>query len=237
MTSKIKIILAADREFERRDKGRCRNIAEGVVGKIQHIDHDGDAAPRPDKGRHAAREHQISLALEMLAAKPELDTLLIPLSGGGLAAGMALAAKAIKPDLRIVGITMDRGAAMQASILAGQPVEVEEMPSLADSLGGGIGLENRHTFALCRDLIDEIVLVSEDEIYRAMQSFYRADRMVAEGASVVAIAALQSGRLAPSARMGTVVTGRNVDMEQFTRVVTGQDVTLGDVTVKGGHHA
>ena len=53
----------------------------------------------------------------------------------------------------------------------------------------------------------------------------------------MAIAALQSGRLAPSARMGTVVTGRNVDMEQFTRVVTGQDVTLGDVTVKGGHHA
>lgn len=180
---------------------------------------------------------QGTIALEMLAAKPELDTLLIPLSGGGLAAGMALAAKAIKPDLRIVGITMDRGAAMQASILAGQPVEVEEMPSLADSLGGGIGLENRHTFALCRALIDEIVLVSEDEIYRAMQSFYRADRMVAEGASVVAIAALQSGRLAPSACMGTVVTGRNVDMEQFTRVVTGQDVTLGDVTVKGGNHA
>src|SRR3989338_1079765 len=103
---------------------------------------------------------QGTVGLEIMAARPDLTTLLVPLSGGGLAAGVALAAKTIKPDLRIIGVSMDRGAAMQASLAAGHPAAVTEYPSLADSLGGGIGLENRHTFAICRDLLDEVVLVS-----------------------------------------------------------------------------
>ncbi|MBW6419105.1 hydroxyectoine utilization dehydratase EutB [Celeribacter sp. PS-C1] len=176
---------------------------------------------------------QGTIALEMLAACPELDALLIPLSGGGLAAGMAVAARALSPDMRLIGVSMDRGAAMAASMRAGRPVEVEEVPSLADSLGGGIGLENRHSFRLCRDLLDEVVLVTETEIYVAMQALYHEDRMVAEGASVVGLAALMAGKVTPSPQMGTVLTGRNVDMAQFTQVITGQGVTLGDLTVKG----
>ncbi len=176
---------------------------------------------------------QGTIALEMLTAQPDLDTLLIPLSGGGLAAGMAVAARALIPDIRLIGITMDRGAAMAASIKAGHPVEVEEVPSLADSLGGGIGLTNKHSFRLCRDLLDEVVLVTEAEIYAALQALYYEDRMVAEGACGVGIAALMSGKVTPSAQMGTVLTGRNVDMTQFTRVISGQDVVLGDLTVKG----
>ncbi|MCA0044927.1 hydroxyectoine utilization dehydratase EutB [Celeribacter litoreus] len=176
---------------------------------------------------------QGTIALEMLTARPDLDTLLIPLSGGGLAAGMAVAARALNPDIRLIGITMDRGAAMAASIEAGHPVEVEEVPSLADSLGGGIGLKNKHSFRLCRDLLDEVVLVTEAEIYAALQALYYEDRMVAEGACVVGIAALMAGKVTPSPQMGTVITGRNVGMAQFTRVITGQDVILGDLTVKG----
>ena len=66
-----------------------------------------------------------------------------------------------------------------------------------------------------------------------MQALYYEDRLVAEGACVVGIAALLAGKIAPSRQMGTVITGRNVDMAQFTRVVTGQDVRLGDVIIKG----
>jgi len=181
---------------------------------------------------------QGTIGLEMLAARPDLDTLLVPLSGGGLAAGVALAAKAIKPDIRVIGISINRGAAMKASIDAGRPVEVEEVASLADSLGGGIGLDNRLSFPLCRDLLDDIVLVGEEEIYHAMQVLYFEDRIVAEGACVVGLAACLSGRIVPrDGPLATIVTGRNVDMTVFTRVITGQDVQLGDTRVKGRPYA
>ncbi len=176
---------------------------------------------------------QGTIGLELLTARPDLETLLIPLSGGGLAAGIAVAARAIKPSIRLVGITMDRGAAMHASIAAGHPVDVDEVPSLADSLGGGIGLQNRHSFALCRDLLDETCLVSEAEIYHAMQALYYEDRIIAEGSCVVGLAAVLSGRIAPTGPTATILTGRNLDMEMFTRIVTGQDIELGAHIVKG----
>ncbi|WP_135502537.1 hydroxyectoine utilization dehydratase EutB [Roseovarius aestuariivivens] len=176
---------------------------------------------------------QGTIGLEILAKRPDIETLLVPLSGGGLAAGVALAAKSINPGVRVIGISMDRGAAMYESLRAGRPVEVEEVPSLADSLGGGIGLSNRLSFPMCRDLLDEIVLVSEDQIYHAMQVLYYEDRIVAEGACVVGLAAMLSGKVTPTGPTATIVTGRNLDMEIFTRIVTGQSVQLGDLVIEG----
>jgi len=180
---------------------------------------------------------QGTIGLELMEERPDVDTVLVPLSGGGLAGGVAAAVKAIKPSAKVIGVSMERGAAMFASIQAGHPVEVEEFPSLADSLGGGIGLHNRLSFGLCRDLLDDIVLVSEDDIYRAIQALYYKDRIVAEGAAVVGIAALQAGKVArPAGPAATIVTGRNVDMAAFTRIVAGMDVELGDLTVNGGSY-
>ncbi len=176
---------------------------------------------------------QGTIGLEMLCARPDLDALLVPLSGGGLAAGIAVAAKAIKPDIKLIGISMDRGAAMAASIEAGRPVDVTEVASLADSLGGGIGMDNKYSFALCRDLLDETILVTEEEIYRAMQCLYYEDRIVAEGACVVGHAALLGGHYVPKGPIATVITGRNLDMDLFTQIVTGQNVQLGDYQIKG----
>lgn len=181
---------------------------------------------------------QGTIGLELMRDRPDLDMVLVPLSGGGLAAGVALAVKAIKPSVRVIGISMDRGAAMDASIRAGRPVEVEEVASLADSLGGGIGLDNRLSFPLCRDLLDGVVLVTEAEIYRALQTLFYEDRMVAEGACVVGIAALQASRL-PAAKgaITTIITGRNVDMAVFHRIMAGEAVQLGDMTLKGRAYA
>jgi len=176
---------------------------------------------------------QGTIGLEIMAARPDIEVLLVPLSGGGLAAGVAMAAKAIKPSLRVVGISMDRGAAMHESLRAGRPVEVEEVASLADSLGGGIGMRNRLSFPMCRDLLDEVVLVTEAEIYHAMQALYYEDRIVAEGACVVGLAAVLSGKVSVSGPTATIITGRNLDMEMFTRVITGQDVKLGDTVIRG----
>lgn len=176
---------------------------------------------------------QGTIGLELLEARPDLDTILVPLSGGGLAGGIAFAAKTINPRIRVIGISMDRGAAMQASIAAGRPVEVTEVPSLADSLGGGIGLNNRLSFPLCRDYLDEVVLVTEEDIYRALQTVYYQDRIVCEGACVVGIAAVQAGKIALRGPTATILTGRNLDMAQHAAIMAGQDVRLGDYEVKG----
>lgn len=176
---------------------------------------------------------QGTIGLEIMAARPDIEVLLVPLSGGGLAAGVALAAKAIKPSVRVVGISMDRGAAMHESLRAGRPVAIEEVASLADSLGGGIGMGNRLSFPMCRDLLDEVVLVTEAEIYRAMQVLYYEDRIVAEGACVVGLAAVLAGKVSVGGPTATIITGRNLDMEMFTRIITGQDVVLGDMVIEG----
>ena len=190
-----------------------------------------DVSPFDDKYVIAG---QGTIGLELLERRPDLKTILVPLSGGGLAGGIAFAAKSIKPDLTIIGISMDRGAAMHASIANGAPTDLDEYASLADSLGGGIGLENAYSFKLCRDLLDDVLLVSEEEIYRAMQTLYYEDRIVAEGACVVGIAALMAGKLdhieTPAA---AIITGRNVDMHMFTQIMSGNDITLGDTTISG----
>lgn len=181
---------------------------------------------------------QGTIGLELLTERPDLETILVPLSGGGLAGGIALAAKRIKPGIRVIGVSMDRGAAMHKSIRAGQPVEVTEVASLADSLGGGIGLDNRYSFRLCREYLDDIVLVAEEEIYHAMQVHYFEDRIVCEGASAVGAAALLAGKLQEAAGpVASIVTGRNVDMGVFTDIVTGRDVRLGDLTIEGKAYA
>jgi len=215
---------------EVRIKGRSQDDA--LAESLRLVEEEGlvEISPFDDPAVIAG---QGTIGLEMMAKRPDLETILVPLSGGGLAAGVALAAKAIKPHIRVVGITMDRGAAMYESIRAGRPVEVEEVASLADSLGGGIGMANKLSFPMCRDLLDDVVLVSEDEIYHAMQVLYYEDRIVAEGACVVGMAAVLTGKVKLSGPTATIVTGRNLDMEMFTRIVTGQDVQLGDVTVAG----
>jgi threonine dehydratase len=115
---------------------------------------------------------------------------------------------------------MERGPAMVRSLEAGRPVAVEEEPSLADSLGGGIGLDNRYTFALVRDLVDETVLVSEAEIAAAMAHCYWQEQQIVEGAAAVGVAALPAGKIkAPGANLVVLLSGRNVDMRRFSEIV------------------
>jgi threonine dehydratase len=169
---------------------------------------------------------QGTLGVEILEDAPDTAMVLVPLSGGGLIAGVALAVKTLKPEVRVVGISMERGAAMQASLAAGRPVEVEEKPTLADSLGGGIGLGNRHTFAMVRDLVDEVVLVSEAEIADAIRTAYSEEGEVIEGAAAVGIAALDAGKIRPGGPLAIVLSGKNVDMGLHRRIVAGETPDL-----------
>ncbi|MDG3578993.1 hydroxyectoine utilization dehydratase EutB [Rhizobium sp. YJ-22] len=167
---------------------------------------------------------QGTLGLEIVEAMPDVATVLVPLSGGGLAAGVAAAVKGQSPKTRVIGLTMERGAAMKASLDAGRPVQVEEVASLADSLGGGIGLDNAVTFAMCRALLDDVILLSEAEIAAGMRHAYEQEREVIEGAGAVGIAVLVSGRLGRlDGPVAVVLSGRNVDMAQHLRVINGED--------------
>lgn len=218
---------------EARIIGRSQDEAAGESRRLAEAEGLAEVPPFDDARVIAG---QGTIAVEMLAARPDLGTILVPLSGGGLAAGVAVAAKAINPAIRVICVSMDRGAAMHGSIRAGRPVDVTECPSLADSLGGGIGPDNRLTFRLCRDLVDEVVLVTEEEIRDALQVLYFEDRIVAEGAAVVGLAAVLSGKVRVDGPAGAIVTGRNLDMGTFTAIMAGEDVAIGDLTVKGRRH-
>ncbi|RGP36490.1 hydroxyectoine utilization dehydratase EutB [Pseudotabrizicola alkalilacus] len=165
---------------------------------------------------------QGTLGLEILADCPAPGVVLIPLSGGGLAAGVAAAIRALSPATRIIGVSMERGAAMAASLAAGHAVEVQELPTLADSLGGGIGLANRVTFAMCRALLDDVVLVNEDEIAAAMRHIHSVTGDAVEGAAAVGVAALLAGRVACAPATVCILSGANIAPETFAQIMKGQ---------------
>ena len=164
---------------------------------------------------------QGTIGLEMLEDEPELDCILVPLSGGGLISGIAMAVKTLKPEIKVIGISMARGAAMAASLKAGKPVEIEELPTLADSLGGGIWLHNRHTFDIVRRHVDETILLTESEIAEGIRFAYFEESEILEGAAAVGIGAIISGRFNASGKTGLVLSGRNIAMDTHRDIING----------------
>lgn len=163
---------------------------------------------------------QGTIGLEILDDLSAVDTIIVPLSGGGLIAGIALAAKARKPSVHVIGVSMEHGAAMHESLKAGRPVSVQEEPTLADALAGGIELDNSVTFPLVRDLVDEVRLVSEAEIAAAMVFALLKERIVLEGAGATPLAVLLSNEAAvPGDTIVAVCTGDNVDMARLLALV------------------
>ncbi|NUS69123.1 MAG: pyridoxal-phosphate dependent enzyme, partial [Ensifer adhaerens] len=209
--------------------GKSQDEAQLEVDRL--VAEDGLVMVPPFDNR-AVVAGQGTLGLEILEAMPDVATVLVPLSGGGLAAGVAAAVKGRSPKTRIIGLTMDRGAAMKASLDIGRPLQVEEVASLADSLGGGIGLDNAVTFEMCRALLDDVILLSEAEIAAGMLHAYSQEREVIEGAGAVGIAALLSGRLGGlTGPVAVILSGRNVDMDLHRRVINGGVGSLAEAAV------
>lgn len=169
---------------------------------------------------------QGTLGLELLEQVPEAGAVLVPVSGGGLISGVAAAMKAIRPSIRIIGVSMERGAAMHACQQAGKPIPVEELPTLADSLGGGIGLDNQFTFEMTRDLVDDLVLVSETDIAAAIRHIYWQERQIVEGSGSVGVAAILAGKVDAAGPMIAILSGGNIDMNQHHRIISGEDVDV-----------
>lgn len=164
---------------------------------------------------------QGTIGLELLEDFPDVDTVIVPLSGGGLISGIALAVKSANPAIRVIGVSMDRAPVMYHSLQAGAPLEMEEEPTIADALVGGIGLDNRYTFRMVRQLVDDVVLVSEEEIAEAMAFTHKRHHLVTEGGGAVGIAALLHHRIN---RLGdnvaVIVSGGNVDRSLLDNIVS-----------------
>lgn len=201
---------------EVRIRGISQDEAEEEVRRLVESDGLTLVSPFDDAAVIAG---QGTLGLEISEQVQDASVVLVPLSGGGLAAGIAVAMKATNPAVRIVGVSMQRGAAMKASLDAGKPVLVPELSTLADALGGGIGLENRFTFEMCRDLVDQVVLLTEEEIAAGIRHAYRAEKEVIEGAGAVGIGALLARKVEADGPVVAILSGRNIDMASHMKVV------------------
>ncbi len=161
---------------------------------------------------------QGTIALEILAQRPDVGTIVVPIGGGGLIAAIAVAAKAVGPSIRIVGVQADASPSYRESLRKGEAIlEYPAGPTLADGIAGGIG---DIVFAH-RALVDEDVLVSEEEIEDAMVALVAQDQVVAEASGAVGVAALRAGKVhAVEGRpVAVVVTGANVDARVLARLL------------------
>ncbi|MGI9627874.1 MAG: threonine ammonia-lyase [Longimicrobiales bacterium] len=167
----------------------------------------------------AVIEGQGTVGSEILEQLPGVTEVLVPLSGGGLVAGIALSM--VGTGVRVVAVSAERASVMHQSLTAGGPVTLPEEATLATALSGGIGLDNRHTFRLVRDLVDDFVLVPEEAIVSAVCRAFRELKLVVEGGGAVALAAIWSGLWQPEGKTAIVVSGGNLDPDRLAELLRG----------------
>jgi len=156
---------------------------------------------------------QGTIGLEILEEEPDIDTVIVPLSGGGLLGGIALTLKSINPKITTIGVSMDQGAAMIESLQAGHVVEIIEHASLADALIGGLGWENRYSFKINQNFVDRTVKVSEQEIAMGMTYALEKENTVVEGGGAVVLAAILAGKVTELGKKAAlVISGSNVNL-------------------------
>lgn len=154
---------------------------------------------------------QGTIGIELIEQLPTVDIAIIPVSGGGLFSGIGFALKKYNPNVKVIGVSMEKSPAMYESIQQKQPVHLEEEETLADSLLGGIGLNNRYTFQMVQTYIDDFILLSEEEIERAMVYMLDNHQFAIEGAAATSIGAIMSGKIDVRGKnVISVITGKNV---------------------------
>jgi threonine dehydratase len=157
--------------------------------------------------------------LEIVEDVPDVDAVVIPYGGGGLACGIASALRALRPDARIYASEVDAGAPLAASLAAGEPVRVEYTPTFVDGIGAPIVFDE--PFRLSQLLLDGSIVSSVDEIAEAVRLLVERARIVAEGAGASSVAAALSGA-AGSGKVVCVVSGGNIDSAKLATILRGE---------------
>ncbi|MEU0524164.1 threonine ammonia-lyase [Streptomyces niveus] len=160
---------------------------------------------------------QGTVGLEILEQCPEVRTILVGLGGGGLAAGIALAVKAVRPDVTVIGVQAEGAAAYPPSLRAGRPMSIDEQQTMADGIK--VGRPGEITFPMIRDLVDEVRTVSEDELSSALLLCLERAKLVVEPAGASPVAALLSTPKAFRGPVVAVLSGGNVDPLLMQRIL------------------
>ncbi|MCB5906862.1 threo-3-hydroxy-L-aspartate ammonia-lyase [Streptomyces pinistramenti] len=161
---------------------------------------------------------QGTAALELIEETGPLDALLTPVGGGGLMAGCATAATALVPGIRMIGVEPEAGDDTHRSLEAGRPVTIPVPQTIAD--GQATEAPGELTFAVNRELLDSVVLVSDDEIRTAMKFAFERLKIVTEPSGACALAALTAGRVDPlPARIGVIISGGNIGQDRFVELM------------------
>ncbi|MGT2424992.1 threonine ammonia-lyase [Amnibacterium kyonggiense] len=161
---------------------------------------------------------QATVGLEILEDVPDVETVIVPIGGGGLVSGIAAAIKQLAPGVRIIGVQAENAAAYPPSLAAGEVRTVRTTPTIADGIA--VGTPGRLTFEIVRDLVDEVVTVSDDETASALLVLLERAKLVVEPAGAVGVAALLSGRITDPGRTVAVLSGGNIDPLMMERVIS-----------------
>ncbi|MBA0049887.1 threo-3-hydroxy-L-aspartate ammonia-lyase [Streptomyces sp. AJS327] len=200
-------VISYDRYTESREELGERIAAERGLAVIPPYDH-----PHTMAG-------QGTVALELLEEVPDLDALVVPVGGGGLLAGCATAATALRPGIRMIGVEPEEGDDTRRSLERGARVSIEVPHTIAD--GQAATTPGELTFAVNQRLAESVELVSDEEIRAAMRLAFERLKIVLEPSGASGLAALLSGRVRPRpARVGVVLSGGNVGVDAFARHLT-----------------
>lgn len=166
----------------------------------------------------SAGNHAQGVGLEIMNQLPDADAVVIPVGGGGLASGIAIAVKAINPDCRIYLVEPENAASMKASVEAGKPIELKNADTIAD--GTAVKKPGDLTYKICNSLCDGFITVSEDDIKSAIAHLYLNEGITAEGAGALSTAAVLTGQIPSSCKkVVCVVSGSNIDPAVLQKIL------------------
>ena len=161
---------------------------------------------------------QGTIGLEILDQIEEVDAIVVPIGGGGLASGIAFAVKSLKPDIKVYGVQAEGAASMAASLREDEIVCLEKVSTIADGIK--VKEPGDNTFALCRDYVDEILTVSDDEVATAILTLIEQHKLITEGAGAVSVAAVMFDKV-PKEHKNIVclLSGGNIDVTILSKVI------------------
>jgi len=205
-----------------------RGYGADVVLHGTNFDEAFQAAQRRCLERHSTFIHpfddeevitgQGTLGLELLEQVPQLEAVVVPIGGGGLISGVAVALKELRPGIRIIGVQSSLIPSMLTAVQAGHPVTVPAMTTLADGIAVRSAGEN--TFSLVQKYVDEIVLVDEEEIANAVLFLLEREKTLVEGAGATGVAALLNHKIDLTGKQAAVViSGGNMDVTLLSRII------------------
>ena len=162
---------------------------------------------------------QGTIGLEILEQLPDVEAVVVPIGGGGLISGVAFAIKTLRPDVKVYGVQAAGAPSMERSVHEGHPVRLDSVSTIADGIA--VKEPGTNTYELCKKYVDEIVTVNDDETAAAILALMERQKVVAEGAGAVAVAAVMFHKLpVEGKKVVCLVSGGNIDVNTLNRVIT-----------------